>query len=209
MKVCLFFVLGIAFFNAFAFGQNTKDFETLRALIREDTRAIVKEEIAASEKRTREFVSLEIAKLVVKMDEGDRRIAAELQAINTRIDDMNNRLDDTNGRFDDTNSRFNSVNSRLDLNLTLLVALSGLIGVALGLPYLQDKKKERAQEEKIATQQQQIEAQQQQLAAQQQILETQQQQLAAQQQQLEAQQQRMDTMAAELKTLKQDRMPSA
>ena len=201
MKVCLFFVLGIAFFNAFAFGQNAADFETLRALIREDTRAIVKEEIAASEKRTREFVFQEIAKLVVKMDEGDRRRAAELQAINTRIDDTNNRFDDTNSRLDDTNGRFNGVNTRLSLNLTLLVALSGLIGVALGLPYLQDKKKEGAQEEKIATQQQQIEAQQQQLAAQQQMLETQQQQLAAQQQ-------RMDAMDAELKTLKQDRMPS-
>ena len=180
MKVCLFFVLGIAFFNAFAFGQNATDFETLRALIREDTRAIVKEEIAASEKRTRAFVTQEIAKLVVRMDERDRRVAAELQAINTRIDD--------------TNSRFNGVDNRLSLNLTLLVALLGLIGVALGLPYLQDKKKERAQEEKIAIQQQQIEAQQQQLAAQQQMLET--------------QQQRMDAMEEELKTLKQDRVPS-
>lgn len=187
MKVCLFFVLGIAFFNAFAFGQNAADFETLRAMIREDTRAIVKEEIAASEKRTREFVSHEIAKLAVKMDERDRRAAAELQAIDTR-------LDDTNNRFSDTHSRFNGVNTRLNLNLTLLVALLGLIGVALGLPYLQDKKKERAQEEKIATQQQQIEAQQQQLAAQQQMLET--------------QQQRMDAMEAELKILKQNRMPS-
>ena len=202
MKVCLFFVLGIVFFNAPVLADlSTKDLEKLNVMFKE-SEARLRAEIAASEKRTREFVSQEIAKLVVRMDERDRRVTAELQAINTRIDDMNSRLDDTNGRFDDTNSRFNSVNSRLDLNLTLLVALSGLIGVALGLPYLQDKKKERAQEEKIATQQQQIEAQQQQLAAQQQILETQQQQLAAQQQ-------RMDAMDAELKTLKQDRMPSA
>ena len=195
MKVCLFFVLGIAFFNAFAFGENAADFETLRALIREDTRAIVKEEIAASEKRTREFVSQEIAKLTVRMDERDRRVAAEFQAINNRIDDTNKRMDDTNSRFDD-------VNNRLNLNLTLLIALLGLIGVALGLPYLQDKKKERAQEEKIAAQQQQIEEQQKQLAAQQQLLETQQQQLAAQQQ-------RMDAMETELKTLKQNQMPSS
>ena len=188
MKVCLFFVLGLAFFNASVFAElSTKDLEKLNVMFKEsETR--LRAEIAASENRTREFVSQEIAKLVVKMDERDRRVAAELQAINTRIDD--------------TNSRFNGVDNRLSLNLTLLVALLGLIGVALGLPYLQDKKKERAQEEKIAIQQQQIEAQQQ-------MLETQQQQLAAQQQQLAAQQQRMDAMEEELKTLKQDRMPSA
>ena len=174
MKGCLFFVLGIAFFNAFAFGENATDFETLRALIREDTRAIVKEEIAASEKRTREFVTQEIAKLTVRMDERDRRIAAEFQGVNKRIDDTNNRFDD--------------VNNRLDLNLALLVALLGLIGVALGLPYLRDKKRERAQDEKIAAQQQQLEAQQK-------LLET--------------QQQRMDAMEAELKTLKQNQMPSS
>ena len=167
MKGCLFFVLGIAFFNAFAFGESATDFETLRALIREDTRAIVKEEIAASEKRTREFVTQEIAKLTVRMDERDRRIAAEFQGVNKRIDDTNNRL---------------------SLNLVLLVALLGLIGVALGLPYLQDKKKERAQDEKIAAQQQQLEAQQK-------LLET--------------QQQRIDAMEAELKTLKKNQMPSA
>ena len=167
MKGCLFFVLGIAFFNAFAFGENATDFETLRALIREDTRAIVKEEIAASEKRTREFVTQEIARLTVRMDERDRRIAAEFQGVNKRIDDTNNRL---------------------SLNLVLLVALLGLIGVALGLPYLPDKKKARAQDEKIAAQQQQLEAQQQ-------LLET--------------QQQRMDAMEAELKTLKQNQMPSS
>ena len=195
MKVCLFFVLGIAFFNASVLADlSTKDLEKLNVMFKE-SEARLRAEIAASEKRTRAFVSQEIAKLVVRMDERDRRVTAELQAINTRIDD--------------TNSRFNGVDNRLSLNLTLLVALLGLIGVALGLPYLQDKKKERAQEEKIATQQQQIDAQQQQLAAQQQILETQQQQLAAQQQQLAAQQQRMDAMDAELKTLKQDRMPSA
>ena len=194
MKVCLFFVLGIAFFNASVLAElSSKDLEKLNVMFKE-SEARLRAEIAASEKRTREFVSQEIAKLVVRMDERDRRVTAELQAINTRIDD--------------TNSRFNGVDNRLSLNLTLLVALLGLIGVALGLPYLQDKKKERAQEEKIATQQQQIEAQQQQLAAQQHMLETQQ-QLAAQQQQIEAQQQRMDTLAAELKTLKQDRMPSA
>ena len=174
MKGCLFFVLGIAFFNAFAFGENATDFETLRALIREDTRAIVKEEIAASEKRTREFVTQEIAKLTVRMDERDLRIAAEFQGVNKRIDDTNNRFDD--------------VNNRLNLNLALLVALLGLIGVALGLPYLRDKKRERAQDEKIAAQQQQLEAQQK-------LLET--------------QQQRMDAMEAELKTLKQNQMPSS
>ena len=86
------------------------------------------------------------------------------------------------------NKRIDDTNNRLSLNLVLLVALLGLIGVALGLPYLQDKKRERAQDEKIAAQQQQLEAQQQ-------LLET--------------QQQRMDAMEAELKTLKQNQMPSA
>ena len=195
MKICLFFLLVSLLFSTSAFGElSAQDFEKLNAMFKE-SEARLRAEIAASEKRTREFVSQEIAKLTVRMDERDRRVATEFQAINNRIDD--------------TNSRFDDVNNRLNLNLTLLIALLGLIGVALGLPYLQDKKKERAQEEKIAAQQQQIEEQQKQLAAQQQLLETQQQQLAAQQQLLETQQRRMDTMETELKTLKQNQMPSA
>ncbi len=194
MKICLFFLLVSLLFSTSAFGElSAQDFEKLNTMFKE-SEARLRAEIAASEKRTREFVSQEIAKLTVRMDKRDRRVAAEFQAINTRIDD--------------TNSRFDDVNNRLNLNLTLLIALLGLIGVALGLPYLQDKKKERAQEEKIAAQQQQIEEQQKQLAAQQQLLETQQ-QLAAQQQLLETQQRRMDAMETELKTLKQNQMPSA
>ena len=167
MKGCLFFLLVSLLFSPSAFGElSAQDFEKLNGMFKE-SEARLRAEIAASEKRTREFVTQEIAKLTARMDERDRRIAAEFQGVNKRIDDTNNRL---------------------SLNLALLIALLGLIGVALGLPYLQDKKKERVQDEKIAAQQQQLEAQQK-------LLET--------------QQQRIDAMEAELKTLKKNQMPSA
>ena len=53
-----------------------EDIEAIRMIIKEDVRAIIKEEIAASEKRMKEHVDLKI------------------QTVNTRIDGINTRIED-------------------------------------------------------------------------------------------------------------------
>ena len=101
-----------------------------------------------SEARTKELVGQEVAKVNVRIDETNKRIETGAQAVR---------------------DRFGDVNLRLNFNFGLLVVLvAGIIGLTL----LRDGKKEREQDEKIATQQQLIEALQAQLAAVLQELET-------------------------------------
>ena len=61
-----------------AFSELTKeDLQTLK----EDLRTIIKEEIAASEKRTREYIDL-------KIDGLDKSLNAKIDAVDQRIDDL-------------------------------------------------------------------------------------------------------------------------
>lgn len=104
----------------------------------------------ASEARMKEYVTQEIAKVNIKIDEMDRRLTSEMRSIEKRFD----------GRFDDTNKRFDDVNKRLDNQFLLLLALVGFIGVVIGIPQILvalQRKNQRAQDEKIEAQQQQIE----------------------------------------------------
>lgn len=138
---CLFFLWGLLFFSASAFGElSVEDFEKFRA--------IVKEEVSASEKRTKEHTTQEVAKLIVRMDRMDKHREAQFEAIDNR--------------FGDTNQRFSDVNTRLNFNFVLLVAL---IGAVIGLPLFRDRKKEREQDAKIEAQQKLLEAQQRELEA--------------------------------------------
>ena len=71
-----------------AFGELTK----------EDMRAIIREEIEASEKRTREYINLKIdvldKSLNARIDAVDRSLGARIDAVNTRIDAVDKRLGD-------------------------------------------------------------------------------------------------------------------
>ena len=73
-------ILSLLFFlTTPAFGELTKeDLQTLK----EDLRTIIKEEIAASEKRTREYIDLKIEMVNAKID-----------ATNARIDALNKSFD--------------------------------------------------------------------------------------------------------------------
>ena len=68
----------LLFLTTPAFSELTKeDLQTLK----EDLRTIIKEEIAASEKRTREYIDL-------KIDGLDKSLNAKIDAVDQRIDDL-------------------------------------------------------------------------------------------------------------------------
>lgn len=127
---CLLFLCGLLFFSASAFGElSVEDWEKFRTIVKEEVSASEKRlraEIAAAEKRTKEHTTQEVAKLIIRMDQTDKRRDAQFEAIDNR--------------FGDTNQRFGDVNTRLNFNFVLLVAL---IGVVIGLPLFRDRKKER------------------------------------------------------------------
>ncbi len=88
-------------------------------LTKEDLRAVIREEIVASEKRTREYIDLKIA------------------AVNARIDGVENNL---NARIEGVE---NNLNARIgDLQL-LQIALIGLIAAAVAIPQIVIAYKER------------------------------------------------------------------
>ena len=108
----------------------------------------------ASEARTKEYVTQEIAKVNIRIDKMDRRLTNEMRAIEKRFDA---RFDDLNKHLND---RFETVNKRLDNQFLLLLALVGFIGVVIGIPQILvalQRKNQRVQDEKIEAQQEQIE----------------------------------------------------
>ena len=103
-----------------AYGQLTKeDLQTLK----EDLRTIIKEEIAASEKRTREYINLKI------------------ETVNTRIDGAEKNL---NARIDGVEK---NLNARIDDVRIMMIALIGLIAAAIAIPQIIIAYKERGQKE--------------------------------------------------------------
>ena len=87
-------------------------------LTKADLRAVIQEEIAASEKRTREYIDLKI------------------DAVNTKIDAVNTKIDAVNTKIDAVNTRIG------DLQL-LQIALIGLIAAAVAIPQIVIAYKER------------------------------------------------------------------
>ena len=96
-----------------AFGELTK----------EDIRTIIKEEITASEKRTREHIDLKI------------------ETVNARIDGLDTSL---NARIDGLDT---SLNARIDDIRIIMIALIGLITAAIAIPQIIIAYKERGQKE--------------------------------------------------------------
>ncbi len=113
-------------------------FSELTAEDIEKIRSIVKEETAASEKRMKEYVSQEIAKVNIKIEEMDKRLTSEIRALDKRLDHI----------------------------FTLVIALVAFIAVVIGIPQIivaMQRKDIRVQDEKIEAQQRQIEALQQEI----------------------------------------------
>ena len=148
MKFWTLLLVGLLLISSSALGDlSGADWEKLTRMFKE-SEARTQQNIKESEARTKEFVMQEVAKVTIRIDGTNKRIETESQAVR---------------------DRFGDVNLRLNFNFGLLVALvAGIIGLLL----LRERKKEREQDEKIATQQQLIEALQAQLAAVLQELET-------------------------------------
>ena len=98
-----------------AFGELTK----------EDLRTIIKEEIAASEKRTREYIDLKI------------------DAVNTRIDALENNL----------NTRIDAVDKSLGRVWLMIAALIGLITATIAIPQIIIAYRDRSRKEMESSQQ--------------------------------------------------------
>ena len=106
-------------------------------LTKEDIRTIIKEEIAASEKRTREHIDLKIETVNTKIDATNARIDAVETNLNGRIDNVEKSID------------------ALDENLTerirdiwlLVLALIGLIAAAIAIPQLIIAYREKGQKQ--------------------------------------------------------------
>ena len=109
-------ILSLLLWVSPAFGELTK----------EDIRTIFKEENAASEKRTREYIDLKVEAINAKFD----AVNTKFDAVNARIDALNTIVD---GRFDALNTRMEDVDSRFD---RIWLAIIALITAAIALPQL-------------------------------------------------------------------------
>ena len=107
MKVII--ILFLLLLTATAFGELTK----------EDIRIIVREEVTASEKRTREYIDLKV------------------EALNQRINDVEKNLND----------KIDNVNKNFDRVWLLIIALIGLITAAIAIPQLVIAYREKGQKE--------------------------------------------------------------
>ncbi len=113
-------------------------FSDLTAADIEKIRSIVKEEGTASEARMKEYISQEIAKVNIKIEEMDKRLTGETKSLGERLNHI----------------------------FMLVMALVAFIAVVIGIPQIivaMQRKDIRTQDEKIEAQQKQIEALQQEI----------------------------------------------
>lgn len=171
MKLGILFILALSLFHTAAFGDmSVTDLEKIRDITK-DSETRVRAEITAVEKR-----------LKAEIDAAEERLSQEIVASEKRSKEF------TSHETAKVGISVNAVKEQLNWNFLLVLALIGLFGVILGRPYLQQRKNEREQAEKIAAQQREIEELQE--------------AKTAQQRQLEA-------MQKELDALKQNQLPSA
>ena len=103
-------------------------------LTKEDLRTIIKEEIAASEKRTREYIDLKIDGLDKSLN---ARIDGLDKSLNARIDGLDKSL---NARIDGLDKRTGDV-------WLMMIALVGLITATIAIPQIIIAYRERGQKE--------------------------------------------------------------
>ena len=97
MKIMMLFVVGILLINSPVFAElSITDIEKIESIVK------------GSEARMKEYVSQEIAKVNTKIDEMDKRLTSQINAVDTQV-----------GR-----------------NFNLVLGLIALIAVAIGLPQI-------------------------------------------------------------------------
>lgn len=162
MKLGMLFILGLLLVNTAVFGEiSPEEFKKIRAIVKESTTEVLTE-LAAVEKRLKaEIIASEeqLSKDIVASEERSNEFTAQETA--------------------KTGISINAVKEQLNWNFLLVLALIGLFGAILGLPYLQQRKNERERAEKIAVQQREIEELQEANIAQRRQLEAMQRELAA------------------------------
>ena len=113
-------ILSLLLLSSPAFGGLTK----------EDIRTIIKEEIAASEKRMREYIDLKVEAINAKIDAVEKNLNAKIDAgdksLNARIDNVEKRIDESDGNLTD----------RIRDIWLLVLALIGLLAAAIAIPQL-------------------------------------------------------------------------
>ncbi len=125
-----------------ALGELTDaDLDKIRLIVKEE----VKEEITASEKRTREYIDL-------KISASDQKIDDLGKSLNSKIDDLDKSL---NGKVDDLGK---SLNGRMDDIRTIMIALIALVTAAIAVPQIIMAYKERGQKD-MQTQQREMQTQ--------------------------------------------------
>ena len=148
MKLIVILGAALLCFTASAFSELTvADIEKIRS--------IVKEETIASETRVKEYISQEITKVNIKIEEMDKRLTGEIQGLDTHLSSEVKGLDARLG------GDIKALGKRLDQLFMLVLALIAFIAVVIGVPQIivaMQGKNQRAQDEKIEAQQKQIEA---------------------------------------------------
>ena len=124
-------ILSLLLLTSAAFGELTK--EDLHDL-KEDLRMVIKEEITASEKRTREYIDL-------KIDALDKSLNAKIDVVNNklsaRIDVVDNKL----------SARIDEVDKTLNRVWLMIIALIGLITATIAIPQIIVAYRDRGQKE--------------------------------------------------------------
>ena len=113
-----------------AFGELTK----------EDLRTIIKEEIAASEKRMKEYIDLKIDGVEKSLN---ARIDGVEKNLNTRIDGVEKSL----------NARIDGLGKRMDNMWRLMMGLFGLVAATIAIPQVIIAYRDRGRKEMESSQQ--------------------------------------------------------
>ena len=125
-------------------------------LTKEDVRTIIREEVTASEKRTKEYIDIKVGALDQRVDDLDKNLHGKINTLeknlNDKIDDLDKNL---HGKIDTLEKNLNNEIDTLEKNLNarigdlwlLMVVLIGLITAAIAVPQIIIAFKERGQKE--------------------------------------------------------------
>ena len=120
-------VLLLLLFASSAYGQLTK----------EDLRTIIREEVTASEKRTREYIDLKVEAINARFDSTNARIDAVEKSLNARIDAVEKSL---NARIDgvekNLNAQIDGLDKRMNNMWRLMMGLFGLVAATIAIPQI-------------------------------------------------------------------------
>ena len=124
-------ILSLLLLTSTAFGELTK----------EDIRTIVREEITASEKRTREYIDLKVEALNQRIDDVEKNLNDKIDSVNKNLND---KIDNVSKNLND---EIDNVNKNFDRVWLLIIALIGLITAAIAIPQLVIAYREKGQKE--------------------------------------------------------------